>query len=111
MEQGQHESADVSLSGVVENGLRVIEVKASQYKFEPDPIVVKLGERVRLVVTSADVAHGIAIDDFNVNLSVPEKQTKEVEFTADKKGTFHAHCSVYCGTGHARMHGAFIVKE
>ncbi|MDD5169094.1 MAG: cupredoxin domain-containing protein [Syntrophales bacterium] len=104
-------NADVPLSGRVENGIRIVEVRASQYKFEPDPIVVRLGEKVRLSVTSADTAHGIAIVDFNVNLFVPAKQTKEVEFTADKKGTFHAHCSVYCGPGHAKMHGSLIVKE
>lgn len=97
-------------SGRVENGVRIIEVKASRYKFEPDPIVVRLGEKVRLVVTSTDVTHGLAISEFRVNLSVPVGKTKDVVFVADKKGTFHAHCSVYCGEGHAKMHATFIVK-
>lgn len=109
----QHEMAEddnLKLSGKVENGIRIIEVKASRYKFEPDPIVVNLGEKVRLVVTSADVAHGIAISEFNAKLSVATGKTEAVEFIADKKGTFHAYCSVYCGPGHGHMHANFVVK-
>lgn len=104
-------SEDTELSGKVEDGIRIIEVKASRYKFEPDPIVVKLNEKVRLIVTSTDVAHGIAISEFNVKLSVPAGKTESFEFVADKKGTFHAYCSVYCGSGHGRMHAGLIVKE
>ncbi len=97
------------LSGRIEEGVRIIEVKASRYKFEPDPIVVKLGDKVRLVVTSADVTHGISISEFKVNLSIPVGKTKQVEFIADKEGKFSAYCSVYCGPGHSRMQANFIV--
>lgn len=101
---------DATLSGKVEEGVRVIEVKASRYKFDPDPIVVNFGEKVRLIVTSTDVAHGLEIPDFNVNVSVSAGKTESIEFIVDKKGTFHAHCSVYCGPGHSHMHADFIVK-
>ncbi len=100
----------LGLSGKMENGVRIVEVKASKYKFDPDPIVVKLSERVRLVVTSIGVDHGLGISSFNVNVAVPAGKTETVEFTADKKGTFHMHCSVYCGPGHGNMHGEFIVR-
>ena len=103
-------SKESELSGKLGNGIRIIEIKASKYKFEPDPIMVGLGERVRLVVTSIDVAHGLAISEFKVNLSVPAGKTENVEFIADKKGTFHTYCSVYCGQGHAQMKGNLIVK-
>ncbi|MBU4251940.1 MAG: cupredoxin domain-containing protein [Candidatus Omnitrophica bacterium] len=98
------------LSGKLENGVRVIEVKASRYKFEPDPIVVGLGEKVRLIVTSADVAHGLAIQELNVKLSIPAGKTEHIEFIADKQGEFQAYCSVYCGPGHGHMQASFIVK-
>lgn len=104
------ETSDLELSGEVKNGIRVIDVKASRYKFEPDPIVVNLGEKVRLTVTSTDVTHGIAISEFNVKVSLPMGKTENVEFVADKKGAFHAYCSVYCGAGHSHMHANFIVK-
>ncbi len=97
-------------SGKLENGIRVIEIKAARYKFEPDPIVVRLGEKVHLVVTSTDVAHGIVISEFKINLAVPAGKTESVEFMADKKGSFYAYCSVYCGFGHGQMRASFVVK-
>jgi len=108
--QQENEVVGFESSGKLENGIRTIEVKASRYKFEPDPIVVGLGEKVRLVVTSTDVAHGIAISEFDVKLSVPAGKTERIEFVANKQGEFHVYCSVYCGPGHGHMHASFIVK-
>jgi heme/copper-type cytochrome/quinol oxidase subunit 2 len=101
----------LSLSGKLENGVRIVPIKALRYKFEPDSIVVRVGEKVRLVFTSVDAEHGLAIPDLKVNFSVPMGRTESVEFIADKKGTFHAHCSVYCGPGHGQMHAMFIVTD
>lgn len=106
-----HGGEESELSGVLHDGIRVIEVKAFQYGFEPDPIVVRLGEKVRLEAISSDVAHGIGIEDFGVNLVVPAEKKETVEFIAAKAGTFHVHCSVYCGPGHGKMHGSLIVIE
>lgn len=97
-------------SGKLEAGIRVIEIKASRYKFEPDPIVVKLGERVRLSVSSTDITHGLEIPEFQVRVTAPVGKNKSIEFIASKKGTFHVRCSVYCGAGHSLMHATFIVK-
>lgn len=97
------------LSGKIENGVRVIEVTASRYKFEPDPIVVKLGERVRIVAKTTDISHGLAIPEFKVNLTIDPGKTATVAFVADKAGDFSAYCSIYCGPGHAEMRGKFIV--
>lgn len=112
--KGHHQEAgevkNYELSGKVEQGVRIIQVKASRYKFEPDPIVVKLGEKVGLVVTSTDVAHGITIQEFNLNLTIPAGKTERIEFVADKPGTFQVYCSVYCGPGHGHMHATFIVR-
>ncbi len=106
----EQKEAILPFSGTIEDNVRVVEVKASRYKFEPDTIVVGFGEKVRLVVTSLDVDHGLAIPDFKVNVTVVYGRTAVAEFVADKKGTFHAHCSVYCGPGHAHMHAVLIVQ-
>lgn len=103
--QGAHD-----VSGYVKNGVRIVKLRASRYKFEPDPIVVKHMEKVRLIATSSDMTHGIAIPDFKVELTIPPGGKSETEFIADKKGVFHAHCSVYCGPGHSHMHGQLIVE-
>lgn len=67
MEGGHHGDGetsagkDLSPSGELKDGVRVVEVKARQFEFEPETIVVRKGEKVRLEVTSEDVKHGIAI--------------------------------------------------
>ncbi len=100
---------NLELSGELRNGERVVEVRASRYKFEPNPIVVKLGEKVRVIVTSADITHGFAISKFNVNLVVNPSKSATAEFVADKEGEFTEYCTVYCGPGHIDMRGKFIV--
>lgn len=104
------ENNNTAFSGSLENGVRVVELKASQYKFAPDPIVVKKGERVRLKAKSLDVGHGISIPEFNLNLAIPAGKESVGEFTADKEGTFTSYCSVYCGSGHGKMQGKLIVR-
>lgn len=99
------------LSGKIENNVRVIKIKASRYRYEPDPIVVKLGERIRIAAATADVAHGLAISEFNINLALKPGQTETAEFLADKEGEFTIYCTVYCGAGHANMHGKLIVER
>ncbi len=101
---------DTEFSGQIEDGVRVVKLKSSKYKFDPDPIVVKKGEKVRLVASSLDVAHGISIPEFNFNLSIPAGKESAAEFSADKEGTFTSYCSVYCGTGHGKMQGKLVVK-
>ncbi|MCM8786410.1 MAG: cupredoxin domain-containing protein [Candidatus Omnitrophica bacterium] len=100
-----------NLSGKVVNGIREIKVDAFQFGFNPETIVVKKGEKVRLIAKSTDVLHGIAIKEYNVNQELPPNKIKIIEFTADKTGEFHFHCSIYCGTGHGKMHGKLVVKE
>ncbi len=86
-------------------------VTAQSFSFQPATITVKKGDRVRLLATSTDVDHGIAIPDFGVNANMPVGEQKTIEFTADKAGTFTFFCSVFCGSGHRSMTGQLIVTE
>ena len=80
---------------------RTIEVVARRFAFEPAEIQVTVGERVRLLVRSADGLHGIEIKKVKVAKEIP-RGTKPVtiEFTADEAGRFPILCSEYCGDGH-----------
>ncbi|MEK6727848.1 MAG: DUF1573 domain-containing protein [Candidatus Omnitrophota bacterium] len=100
-----------ALSGEMQNGVRLIKVIASKYKFTPDPIVIKSGEKARLSITSVDITHGLAISEFNVNAVIRPKETAVVEFVADKEGKFKIFCSVYCGPGHSHMQGTLTVLK
>jgi cytochrome c oxidase subunit 2 len=105
------DSSNPELSGVLKDGRRLIEVKARQFEFEPNQIVVKKGETVELDVTSQDVTHGIMIEGYDINRKLEPGKTEKIIFTPDRAGRFNFHCSVYCGQGHADMHGELIVTE
>ena len=88
-----------------------IQMTAKKYEFSPNPIRVKKGERVRLVITATDRDHGIKIEEFGVEQRLKKGVPTTVEFTADKAGTFTFKCSVHCGIGHGHMKGTLIVEE
>ena len=89
---------------------RVIEVVASRFAFTPDRIEVAEGERIRLVVTSADGVHGVAIKKFRVEKAVPRGgEPITIDFLASSPGEFPILCSEYCGKGHEEMKGMLVV--
>lgn len=109
----------------------VIEVTAKTFEFIPNEIHVKVGERVRIKLHSADRAHGLklnlypegASEDGNPGLvfdhpqddaKVEKKKDRAIEFVAARAGTYDFKCSVQCsmmGHGHDRMTGKLIVEE
>jgi cytochrome c oxidase subunit II len=97
------------LSGTLVNGLREIAVTAKKYEFIPDPIVVNMGEKVRLKITATDTDHGFGLDDFKIDQKLPKGATQIVEFTPDKTGAFVVRCTEFCGFGHMKMKSKFIV--
>ena len=89
---------------------RVIEVVARRYAFEPDVIEVAVGERVRLMVKSADGLHGLEIKKFKISKDIPRGAAPvAIEFTADEAGRFPILCSEYCGDEHDSMRGTLVV--
>src|SRR5689334_2735067 len=90
---------------------RVIEVVAKRFAWEPSEIQVTVGERVRLVLRTADGLHGIELKKFKIAKEIP-RGTKPVvvEFTADEAGRFPFYCSEYCGDGHDDMKGVLVVN-
>ena len=104
-----------SLSGkdfeTKKDNVREIKVEAFKYGFKPDPIVVKKGENIRLLVTSNDVRHGFYCPEYNINKPVEPKKVTTIEFKADKAGKFRIRCSIFCGPGHSSMHGELDVLK
>jgi len=111
-----HEPMDVDPatlqpSGELVDGVREIKLTARRYEFEPSPIVVKLGETVRIIARSEDVTHGLEIEGYDVEGRIDPGRDTTMEFTADKAGKFVAHCNVYCGPGHDTMYTTFVVQQ
>ena len=89
--------------------VKEFKMTAKQFAFEPSAIEVNKGDKVRLIVTSTDVPHGIAIPEYGINQRLDPGKPETIEFTADKQGSFTAFCSVFCGSGHSAMKGKIIV--
>jgi len=100
----------LELSGELQDGKRIINAEAWKYDFSPNPIVVNLGDDVRLIMKSNDVTHGFLLPEFEINELLPPGRPKTIQFVADKQGTFKFLCSVSCGSGHGGMNGKLIVK-
>lgn len=79
------------------------------YRFSPGAITVHAGQKVALAIANPGMAlHSIAIPALGVNAMIQPANdgrpaTAQVAFTPTRPGTYTAYCSVYCGSGHARM--------
>lgn len=94
---------------VTEGQVKEFIVMAKQWEFIPATIEVNLGDTVKLQVTSTDVTHGFVLSEFGVNERLSPGKVVNIEFVADKAGTFGFYCSVPCGSGHGGMQGQLIV--
>jgi len=103
-------------TGELVDGVRKINLKAKQFKWEPNLIVVNKGEKIKITIESEDVNHGFEIhtydmDEWDITTNIEKGESQIVEFTASKAGSFKFVCSIYCGSAHESMAGDFIVKE
>lgn len=82
--------------------------------YVPDQIRVKQGDVIHLHITSLeqtkDATHGLAIDGYNINLSLEPGKTNNVTFVADRAGTFPFYCSEFCSALHLEMTGYLLVE-
>jgi cytochrome c oxidase subunit II len=90
---------------------REISVIARQFEFEPATIEVTEGERIRLLVKSADRVHGFEIKKLRINKLVPRGgKPIAIDFVAPAPGTYEILCSEDCGEGHESMTGTLVVQ-
>ena len=90
---------------------RVIEVVASQFAFDPATIEVTEGERIRLMVHSADRVHGFEIKKLRINKPIPRGgKPVQIDFVAPAAGRYEILCSEDCGEGHKDMTGTLVVQ-
>ena len=90
---------------------REIEVVAKRFAFEPAQIEATEGERIRLLVRSADGVHGMEIKRHKANRSIPRGgKPVVIDFVAAAPGSYEILCSEECGDGHETMKGTLIVQ-
>ncbi|HQR10950.1 MAG TPA: cytochrome c oxidase subunit II [Casimicrobiaceae bacterium] len=89
----------------------VIKVVAKRFDYTPNVIKLKKGVPVVLELTSKDVIMGFSVPDFKVRADIIPGKVVRVSFVPDKSGTFTFVCDIFCGVGHERMDGTFIVTD
>ena len=66
-------------------------------------LVLPVGEKVRVLVTAADVIHSWSVPSFAVKIDGVPGRVNETWLTAEKKGVYYGFCTELCGAGHAYM--------
>ncbi len=74
------------------------------------PMVVPVGKRVRLLVTSNDVIHGWYVPQLGINQYGIPGFVKDTWFTADRPGVYRGQCSQICGKEHGFMPIVVVAK-
>ena len=90
---------------------REIEVTAQRFQFTPNNIPMVLGERVTLLVTAVDFPHGFSVPDLGLRVDLVPGKITRVLIAAKEVGTIDFLCDNFCGDGHERMHGQFVVTR
>lgn len=90
--------------------VREIEVVARRFRFEPDEIALKAGERVIIAVRSLDFIHGMNIPALKMRHDLLPSQVTRIELPPLAPGVVDFLCDNFCGDGHETMHGRFIVS-
>jgi plastocyanin len=92
-----------------ESEVKTFNLESSSFKFVPNSIEVKKGDKVKININNTGGFHDFTLSAFNIKQTTPAGQVTSVEFTADKEGTFE----FICGVGnHAQQgqKGTLIVK-
>ncbi len=96
----------------VSEAVKTFDVKGTPFKFEPNEIKIKKGDRVKINFKNEQgMLHDLTIADLNVRTKqIPAGETDSMEFVADRAGTFDMICSVPTHADKG-MVGKFIVEE
>jgi len=103
------EESSPEVSWMVE--VKEFTIQAENYSFSPADMVVKKGDRVKIILVNVEGYHDLVLDEFGVDTGrINEGEEVSVEFIASEVGEFEYYCSV--GNHRAQgMIGTLVVKE
>jgi cytochrome c oxidase subunit 2 len=90
---------------------RVIAVTAKRFEFSPREITLKVGETVKLDLTTEDGTHGFFAKPLGIDEVIVPGKTTEVAVTPKAAGRYTTICDHFCGAGHAGMKMTIVVEE
>ncbi len=86
--------------------------KGEHYLLEVDePMVVPVGKKVRILLTSHDVIHSWWVHELGVKQDAIPGFIRDTWFRANEIGTYRGQCAELCGRGHAFMPIVVEVKS
>ncbi|HEY0562930.1 MAG TPA: cytochrome c oxidase subunit II [Methylophilus sp.] len=78
--------------------------KGENYLLEVDnPLVLPVGEKVRILMTASDVLHNWWVPQFGSSRVAVPGFIRETWVQVDKAGTYRGQCKELCGKGHGYM--------
>jgi heme/copper-type cytochrome/quinol oxidase subunit 2 len=86
-----------------------VEVVASRSGFRPAELTTRVGDTLRVRLTSADDEHCFALDALRVEKRVVPGRPTLLELTADRVGRFPFHCCLEAPDSSER--GTLVVGE
>jgi cytochrome c oxidase subunit 2 len=81
------------------------EIKPDQVRLlsTDENLVLPIGKKIRVLVTSSDVLHAFAMPSLGSKVDAVPGRTNEIWFDIDEVGMYYGQCSELCGSGHAFM--------
>ena len=101
-----YEYPDKKIPEFVSNLLPEDQAKAKGVPYKlaaTTPLVVPVGQVVRVLVTGADVIHAFAVPSFGIITDAVPGRVNETWFKVEKVGTYYGSCRELCGIDHAFM--------
>jgi cytochrome c oxidase subunit 2 len=101
-----YEYPDQKISEFVSNILPEDKAKAKGVPYRlaaTEPLVVPVGQTVRVLVTGADVIHAFAVPAFGIITDAVPGRVNETWFKIERAGTYYGQCRELCGVDHAFM--------
>lgn len=68
-----------------------------------EPMVVPMGQKIRVIVTASDVLHAFSIPSFGVKIDAVPGRLNETWFEVREPGTYYGQCAEICGQLHYNM--------
>lgn len=89
----------------------VIEIDSFNFGYSQDEIRVKVGQKVKIILTNSDGTHDFVIDELDGRTAVIKAgETSEVEFNVTEAGEYFYYCSIGKHRA-AGMEGKLIIEE
>lgn len=99
-----YEYPDQAVPEYISNMLPADQTTPQLFRLAADePMVVPVGQTVRLLITASDVIHAVAVPAFGIKVDAVPGRVNETWFRAERPGIYYGQCSELCGVDHAFM--------